>query len=208
IDHLLDIGLQDKQLDIDFYFLKAAYLHSKDDDAGAYSYLTKSKKLFQKTTTKYSLAFWVLFLWIEINYKRNKNQAYRTLEKAESSRVVKFVNEPFLIFFRIFIEIWNGNYGIALEHLPRFISDRIDQPEKKDLIRILLLLMAKNQHHILLNIFEEYDKLKEYYKPIYFALMYHLEDEYPNEYLKMGEELKQPVEDILKEVKEMAVKYA
>ncbi len=48
---------------------------------------------------------------------------------------------------------------------------------------------------------------KEKFKPIYYALMHYLKDEYPNEYLKMGDELKQPVADVMKRVEEMKVLY-
>jgi len=37
--------------------------------------------------------------------------------------------------------------------------------------------------------------------------MYYLQDEYPNEYLRMGEELKETVEEIIAEVEEMKATY-
>lgn len=49
---------------------------------------------------------------------------------------------------------------------------------------------------------------KDRFKPIYYALMQNLKEEYPNEYLKMGAELQQPVNDIMEKIKEMAVDYA
>lgn len=49
--------------------------------------------------------------------------------------------------------------------------------------------------------------LKNRFKPHYYALMYFMQDKYPNEYLKMGSELKETVEEIIEEVKMMREKY-
>ena len=42
--------------------------------------------------------------------------------------------------------------------------------------------------------------LKDRFKPIYYALMYFMKDKYPNEYLKVGAELKETVEEVIKEI--------
>ena len=61
----------------------------------------------------------------------------------------------------------------------------------------LFLLLAKNQYLFLYNYFTnpkaEALNLKEQLKPIWYALMYYMQDEYPNEYLRMGEELEETV---------------
>jgi len=38
--------------------------------------------------------------------------------------------------------------------------------------------------------------------------MYHLQDEYPLEYLRMGPELKETVKEILEKAEQMAIDYA
>jgi hypothetical protein len=43
----------------------------------------------------------------------------------------------------------------------------------------------------------KYQSLKDRYKPIYFALMHEMQTELPDEYLKMPEELVEPVNDLL-----------
>jgi hypothetical protein len=55
---------------------------------------------------------------------------------------------------------------------------------------------------------DETYRLKERFKPVYYALMYRMRDEYPKEYKKMGEELRQTVEEILAEADKMASEYA
>jgi DNA-binding transcriptional ArsR family regulator len=67
----------------------------------------------------------------------------------------------------------------------------------------MILLMAKKQYYAALKLFEEnlFD-LKERVKPIYYALMHFLKDDFPNEYKKMGAELKETVEEIIEKVKQ------
>ena len=148
-----------------------------------------------------------MLLWIEINHNRNKESARAILTKAESTKVLEFINAPFFISYRVFIEIWNGNYERALEYLPKYLNNSKGDDDQRALSQILLLLLAKKQYNTLLKVFDEYHYLKEQYKPIYYALMYNLKTDFPNEYLKMGEELKQPIEDILAKVQEMETNY-
>ena len=50
--------------------------------------------------------------------------------------------------------------------------------------------------------------LKERLKPVYYALMHFLEDDFPNETKKMGEELKQTVDEIIQNVHQWEKDYA
>lgn len=71
------------------------------------------------------------------------------------------------------------------------------------------LLLAKKQYHMAYKYFQQEEwQLKDRFKPLYYATMYFLQDEYPTEYLRMGPELAETVQDILKEVEQMAVDYA
>ncbi|MCH8956129.1 hypothetical protein IIA28_12560 [candidate division KSB1 bacterium] len=45
------------------------------------------------------------------------------------------------------------------------------------------------------------------FKPVYYALMYFMQKEYPNEYRKMGGELKQTVEEVLQKIQQLAKDY-
>ena len=72
---------------------------------------------------------------------------------------------------------------------------------------LLVLLMAKHQYHFLLKQFDKHINLKEVFKPIYYALMTLMEDEMPNEVVRMGDELKVPVEEILEKVEQMKIDY-
>lgn len=64
-----------------------------------------------------------------------------------------------------------------------------------------LLLIAKCQYHLSQSLFEDYPELKNRLKPIYYLTMEYLKDEYPNEYLKAGEELRETIEELKERVK-------
>ena len=70
-----------------------------------------------------------------------------------------------------------------------------------------LILLAKEQIESIYNIFK--DKiLREKYKPIYYATTFLLKDERQQEYLRMGPELQETVDEILQKVEEYRIKYA
>jgi len=45
------------------------------------------------------------------------------------------------------------------------------------------------------------------FKPLYYALMHYLKDEYPNEFIKMGKELEQPVKEVIENIERMREDY-
>ncbi len=65
----------------------------------------------------------------------------------------------------------------------------------------LLLSISKKQYHTVHQLFEETPELKDRLKPIYFLTMEYLKDEYPNEYLKAGEEMRETIEELKERVK-------
>ena len=66
------------------------------------------------------------------------------------------------------------------------------------------LLLAKHQYHSALKLFNEFN-LKDELKPIYYTLMYFMNNE--DEMLKMGDELKETVEEVIKKVEQMRIDY-
>ncbi len=69
------------------------------------------------------------------------------------------------------------------------------------------IVLAKEQYYFLKNILEE-DNLKEKYKPIWYALMTLMQDDFPHEIKKMGSELQESVDEVLRKVEEYKKKYA
>ena len=86
----------------------------------------------------------------------------------------------------------------------------LEEPNFIDLSQIYLkLLLAKKQYHTAYNYFQNEEwQLNVRFKPLYYATVFFLRDEYPTEYLRMGPELEETVDDILAEVAQMDFDYA
>jgi hypothetical protein len=58
---------------------------------------------------------------------------------------------------------------------------------------------------LVLELFQEKKyRLKELVKPVYFALMYYMrEDEYPKEFKRMGDELRETVDEIIEKIEDI-----
>jgi tetratricopeptide (TPR) repeat protein len=66
------------------------------------------------------------------------------------------------------------------------------------LTQYMVLLIAKGQFKAAYSLFSDTNiDLRQSVKPVYYALMNHMKDEFPKEYLKAGEELKETVEEIM-----------
>ncbi|BCG62543.1 MAG: hypothetical protein methR_P0186 [Methyloprofundus sp.] len=102
-------------------------------------------------------------------------------------------------------EDFSKSYGKFLEWLE--YDHALD--DKVGVTLYLNLLMAKGQLYKAKEFFEmpEYD-LKNRYKPLWYALMSLMQDEFPHEIKKMGSELKESVDEILMEVEDLREKYA
>lgn len=111
---------------------------------------------------------------------------------------------PMSSMFVAFVKVWGGDYQ---DEVVSCAFARLENADNDKFSDLLLLLLARKQYHYLLTKFEENNKLKELFKPIYYALMTLMEKEYPNEIIKMGEELKVTVEEILQRVEQMKVEY-
>lgn len=107
---------------------------------------------------------------------------------------------------------WNNNLSESLEVAKGFFTnDKSFKDFSEDIIDYLLLLIAKEAYQQTYELFtatayKSY-QLKDRYKPVYFALMYYMQEEYPNEYLKMGSELKETVAEIIKKIEQKKVDY-
>jgi tetratricopeptide (TPR) repeat protein len=87
------------------------------------------------------------------------------------------------------------------------LLDDDDENEKKqrlvfgELSVFFVLLIAKGQFNAANAFFQsENERYKQTLKPIYFALMHYMDEEYPNEFLKAGDELKETINEIINEI--------
>ena len=78
----------------------------------------------------------------------------------------------------------------------------------EDIKLFLLLLLAKKQYHFVLNLFKGNNfNIQDRYKPIYYALMSLLQNEYPDEIKRMGSELEETVKEILEKIEQLSKDY-
>jgi hypothetical protein len=134
--------------------------------------------------------------------KKEKNKAL-TLIKENTSI------DLFTLVINKLILLWNNENEKAISGIVELIKEILEEKDELALIDILLLmLMAKKQYNFTLKLFENTDlNLKETQKPLYYALMYFMQDRFPDEYKRMGSELKETVEEVIAAVKQMAIDY-
>ena len=105
-------------------------------------------------------------------------------------------------FADVFDKLRNDKIEEGVLAAREFLShEEVYEKHNEDITLLLIFMMAKNQYNSVLKIFNEnkFD-IKDRFKPVYYALMHFMKDKFPNEYLKMGSELKETVEEIIKEV--------
>ncbi|MEO8148515.1 MAG: ATP-binding protein [Bacteroidia bacterium] len=156
---------------------------------------TNAEKFYKKALIEKYEGSSLSLAWIY--YIQNKN-------KVGAKKLMKEIDESENLFYPIhylqyaIILVWLDNYENSLNKFHEYLvdSDGVDWDTVSVLIESLLY---KKQFNTTLNVLKQYG-LIEKFKPLYYATLYHLQDEYPNEYLKMGDELKETVNDILKNI--------
>ncbi|MDQ6482581.1 hypothetical protein [Dyadobacter sp. LHD-138] len=153
-----------------------------------------------------------LFCLAEGLYLRGFNDKRQiALQKLEEHKAEM---KGYLFFEVLFAKIllWNDKVELSLEKFSEWLRfaipeiatefEEIDEPRFKPLIRKLsayfILLMAKGHFRLAYSLFveERGAQLRTVLKPIYYALMENMKDEFPNEYLKAGNEFTDTVKEI------------
>lgn len=138
--------------------------------------------------------------------KKNKAEALDYAKKA-----VELGKNLYSTLVYSIILLWNNEIEEAIETFQAFMGLVMDK-ESEDVAKVLRwiipLLLAKKQYHYLDKLFKENTlDIKTRLKPFYYALMFLMQDTYPDEYKKMGPELKETVEEIIKKVNKLAIDY-
>jgi hypothetical protein len=126
--------------------------------------------------------------------KNKKEVAFKIIggiKEAESDSV--------FLASKIVILLWNEKIKEAQKVLEvllnKFLKDDTAAPAISNSLSYFLVFKQK---HFLYKLFSEnVQSLKDRFKPVYFALLNEMKTELPNEYLKMPEELEEPVKDLL-----------
>jgi TPR repeat protein/DNA-binding transcriptional regulator GbsR (MarR family)/nucleoside-triphosphatase THEP1 len=165
----------------------------------------KAEELFLRLADQGDVDSMLSLALLHLMQKKHKIDALNLTERAYQVR-------PDVITTLTLVQvlIWNDKIEEALQYLREILSDKdaIENNENQ-ISYCLIFLMAKKQYYLTQKLFEESEhNLKDRLKPIYYALMHYMRDDYPNEFKKMGEELKETVEDIVETVEEFSKDYS
>jgi DNA-binding transcriptional regulator GbsR (MarR family)/nucleoside-triphosphatase THEP1 len=141
--------------------------------------------------------------WLYFIEKRNKIEALNLIQNS-----YEYFKHFLSATFYSIILLWNNEIEEALRMINVFMKDEEVIYSNAPLDLVLMFLMAKKQFHFTYKLFKENKfEIKDKFKPIYYALIYFMRDTYPDEYRKMGAELRETVEEIIKTVNQLAIDY-
>jgi hypothetical protein len=104
--------------------------------------------------------------------------------------------------------LWNEEFSKSYEKFEEWLEYEKALESIDDISDYLTLLISKGQYYKAKEFFEnEKYQLKDRVKPIWYALMKLMEKDFPNEIKKMGDELRESVDGILKSIENMKNKY-
>jgi len=133
---------------------------------------------------------------------KNKKEAIELIDKA-----LKEENSDRSNGIKMMIQVWNKEYNESIVVFKKLIEES-KEIDDEDITEYLLFLISKKQYHITYKLFNDKKlNLKNRFKPIYYTLMYFMQDEYPTEYKRMGSELEETVHEMIAEVGSLKEKY-
>jgi TPR repeat protein len=141
--------------------------------------------------------------WFYFEQKRNKQGALKYGKLA----VKKFKNLSTIYNTLACVYLWHNQIKQAIQMAKRFMYDEgFYETDEDAVILYLRLLIAKHQYQYAAAYFNAPDlHLKDRLKPLYYALLYFINDK---DYAKRPPEIVEPINDIIKKIKQMAVDYA
>jgi TPR repeat protein/DNA-binding transcriptional ArsR family regulator len=207
---LYETELKDFQKAEKYYLLAV----EKDNSGAMYNlalmYQTELKD-FQKAEKYYLMAVekdnsgaMNSLAWMYFKRRIHKQEAIKFAEKSYKKETNIYNMHTYAT-----ILLWNNEIEEAFKISQDFLKEQ-ETIEKfpEDVSLFLLLLMAKKQYFLTRKIFNDNPfHLKDRFKPVYYALMFFMKNEYPNEYRKMGGELKQTVEEIIEKIHQLEKDY-
>ncbi|PVV56284.1 tetratricopeptide repeat protein [Chryseobacterium sp. HMWF035] len=171
----------------------------------------KSDEMFEKTIELGEIS--AVGCWVESIYSQfRKDKKDFALKLLEENNVNE--DEGSLGFKLLYAKIllWNDKTEYSLKLIKKLIVEFIDNNDNNynerfynkifpDLVEYFLLLIATNNTKSLTELFTEISNLNTVFKPIYYLLMEELKNEFPNEYLRAGKELKETIYELKEELK-------
>lgn len=195
INEAIDLLLNSKRTSENILF----NIHILYEKIGDYK---NSEKYLQKyfNWTNEELKRNILNLYLK-NNKYNERVKELLIEKCNP----KEVSEEYMFFLFTMILIDLEHFSESYEREIEFLNFEMEENIKLNYITVYInFLIIKKQYHLAKKLLEleEYN-LKEKLKPTWYALMTYMQDEYPNEIKKMGSELQESVNEIIKNIEEL-----
>ena len=112
-------------------------------------------------------------------------------------------------FGYIVLLLWNKKIETAMSiYKEYFDKEDLQKDVNENIFNILIHFIASGQINFVFRLFKENKyNFKDKYKPIYFAVLSLMGDEYKDELSRMGSELKETVDEIIAQTNELARNY-
>jgi tetratricopeptide (TPR) repeat protein len=209
LGYLYDEQLKDYQQAITYYKMAV----DKDDSRAMFNLgnlYREQLKDYQQAITYYKMAVdkgnsmamnALAWLYYEKNIESSKSLSLARQAYTQNQH-------PTIIHTLATVLLWNNQILDSIEKAKDFLK----HPESyldwvEDVGDYFILLLAKDQAEAAYQLIKTPPDLAQQIKPIYYATLTLLKDQYPKEYLKMGAELKETVDEILLKVKAKAERY-
>ncbi len=161
-------------------------------------------KYFQMAVAKENAEAMINLAWLYFITKKNKKEALHLLNKSFQKSQTGTNT-----YVCAMVLLWNDQIDEAIIRAKDFIEDKeMIANFSMGIEPFLMLLIAKKQYRYIDSLFTENKyNVRDVYKPIYYALMCFMQDIYPDECKRMGDELRQTVDEIIDQIRQMEVDY-
>jgi TPR repeat protein len=190
--YLIAIEKKDKDA---MYFLADLYQNKTKD-------ILKAEKYYNMAIAMgdYDAVFALILMYFESNFDSKKEITLDLCNKLlDKEKKYGFI----VNMLNIVALLWNEKIKDACQKMLYYLnSPTLTSNEHiEDLSQGMLYFIIFGQKHFLYKIFQSNEEYVQKFKPVYYTLMHEMQDEYPKEYLKMTEELQEPVKVMLEFIK-------
>jgi hypothetical protein len=166
--------------------------------------LAKAEEFYRMAIDKGNINAMNSLAWTYFEIRKNKSKALKYSKQAYNRQQNVYFSHTYSV-----ILLWHDEIEKAIEVSKKFMDNEESYKQfSSDIELFILMLIAKKQYHYVLKLFKENKfNLFDKYKPIYYALMHLMQDEFPDEIKKMGDELEETVNEILEQINKLSQKY-
>lgn len=217
---LARLYLRQKQIDKAIAVLENGVSHNDAESAHQLAHLFHREGLFEKSDEMFEKAIElgdtsVIGCWVQSIYRSKRNNRKKFTKELLEKYKPDDINSRFeLLYAKILL--WNDNLTEAIDIVKKQAAilhnstddDSYAHRNISELVEFFLLLIAKREYDIALDMFSDNNDLdiRTMLKPIYYLMMNELKEDYPMEYLKAGKELTETINDLKKEVENLRKK--